>query len=123
MTKTKEPQSFNSITANPLFPKVQDISPKEVNEKKNLIHIIDVRRPDEFCGELEHIPGAKLITLDTLEENQSSLPKDGSIVFICRSGGRSAHASVWAQDNGWQNVYNMLGGMIAWNKQKFETEV
>ena len=118
----KEVQTFDSATTNPDLSQVQDISPEELEGKKETVHLIDVRRPDEYNGELEHIPGATLITLDTLDQNKDSIPKEGTLVFICRSGKRSAHASAWALENGWSHVYNMQGGMIAWNKLGFETE-
>lgn len=118
-------QSFKSVTVNPQFSEVKDISVEEVYEKKKSLCLIDVRRQDEFHGELEHIHGATLMTLDTLtsdDDNISSLPKEGPIVFICRSGNRSAHACAWAQKNGRGSVYNMKGGMIEWNEKNFETE-
>lgn len=111
---------FTSKTANPNFPDVFDISPAELREKKSQVRIIDVRRPDEWVGEFGHIAEAELITLDTLPDHIDDLPKDKTIVFVCRSGNRSAQATAFARHNGFDSVYNMQGGMIAWTQNNFE---
>ena len=78
---------------------------------------IDVRRPDEFVGPLGHIEGARLVTLETdLEAALPHLPKDQTYIFVCRSGGRSGRATELALQSGFQSVFNMAGGMIAWNE-------
>lgn len=101
---------------------VVDIDPRELNDVRDNVVLIDVRQPDEYHGDLGHIPGARLIVLDTLPEHISSLPKNETIVFVCRSGGRSARATAIALEHGLKNVYNLKGGMILWNELHFETE-
>lgn len=104
------------------FPNVMDVSPEEVWEKKNELHLIDVRGKDEYTGELGHVPGSKLIVLDTLINEINDLPKDKPIVFICRSGARSARATQLAKEAGFHETYNMAGGMLAWNARNMITE-
>ena len=111
----KKPVSFESAVANPGAPNIEDVSPQELAEKADLVHVVDVRGPDEFTGELGHIAGAKLIVLDTLPEHIDDLPRDEPIVFVCKSGGRSARAAAFAKDAGFEHVFNMAGGMLAWN--------
>ncbi len=118
----KEPVSFTSATSNPDYSDVKDIAPDELARKKNSVHVVDVRRPDEYTGELGHIGGAKLMTLDTVPDRLHELPKDETIVFVCRSGGRSGRASAFALENGFKDVYNLGGGMILWNELGLETE-
>jgi rhodanese-related sulfurtransferase len=118
----KTPISFDTATANPNAPQVEDVDPSELAKKTALVHIVDVRGPDEFTGELGHIAGAKLIVLDTLPEHIDDLPKDEPIVFICKSGGRSARATAFAKDAGFEHVFNMKGGMLAWNSLGLPTE-
>lgn len=110
-----KPISFETATANPNAPQVEDVDAAELAKKTGLVHIVDVRGQDEFTGELGHIAGAQLIVLDTLPEHVDELPKDGTIVFVCKSGGRSARATAFAKDAGYEHVYNMKGGMLAWN--------
>ena len=114
--------NFASERTNPEIPNVKDIDPKELWDKRTQVVIIDVRRPDEFTGELGHIPGAKLMVLDTLPERVSELPSDKTIVFVCRSGGRSARATAFAHESGLANTFNMMGGMILWNQMSLEVE-
>lgn len=113
---------FTSKTKNPNFPEVLDIDPQEVFAKKNQVVLVDVRRSDEFTGELGHIPGAQLLTLDQLPVKINSLPQDKTIVFVCRSGGRSAQATSFALESGFDSVYNMKGGMLLWNEQGLQVE-
>lgn len=111
---------FKNPIKNPLYKGVLDITPAELLAHKSDVRIIDVRRPDEYIGELGHIQGAELIVLDTLPQQIEELPKDETIVFICRSGNRSGQAAAYAMENGIKSVFNMKGGMIAWNEQGFE---
>jgi len=113
---------FNTKTANPNIPGVSDIDPQELWAQKDNVVLVDVRRPDEFTGELGHVPGARLIVLDTLPQMIGDLPKDKTVVFICRSGGRSGNATAFAQDNGFTDVYNMKGGMLLWNQLGLQVE-
>ncbi|HVK61489.1 MAG TPA: rhodanese-like domain-containing protein [Bdellovibrionales bacterium] len=112
----KTPVSFSSQTENPNMPGVLDISPEELAQKLDSVHIIDVRRPEEYTGELGHIKGSTLIVLDTIPMNIDSIPKDEPVVFICKGGGRSAQATAFAKQSGCQHVFNMTGGMLLWNK-------
>ncbi|OQW50651.1 MAG: sulfurtransferase [Proteobacteria bacterium SG_bin7] len=111
---------FATAMENPSVPGVLDISPEEFKQKKDKVIAIDVRRHDEWIGELGHIAGCRLITLDVLNEGMDEFPKDATIVFICRSGGRSARASAIAQARGFKSVYNLKGGMMLWNELKYE---
>ena len=107
---------------NPNHSGVKDVSPEEVRKHKESLTLVDVRRQDEWKGEFGHIPGATLVTLNTLPEHIEDLPTDKPIVFICRSGGRSGQAAAFALQTGIENVYNMQGGMIAWTQKSFEVE-
>ena len=111
---------LDSKRANSDLPGVQDVDPQEVHAKRSSLVVIDVRRPNEFSGELGHIPGAKLIVLDTLEQNLETIPKDQLVVFVCLSGGRSARACAFAQEHGFAQVFNLKGGMKAWNQLGYE---
>ncbi|MBK9040533.1 MAG: rhodanese-like domain-containing protein [Bdellovibrionales bacterium] len=120
MTKTRV--DFSSKMSNPHFPGVVDISPEELFEKRSHVKLIDVRESREFTDELGHIHGAELITLNLIPEKIGEVPRDTTVVFICRSGGRSAQATAFALENGFSSVYNMKGGMLLWNQLGFETE-
>ena len=107
---------FTKSQPNPEHSGLLDINPTEVWEKRNELVLIDVRRSDEYTGELGHAPGAQLLTLDQLPAKIADVPKDKDVVFLCRSGGRSGRAANFARENGYTRVYNMLGGMLLWNE-------
>jgi rhodanese-related sulfurtransferase len=85
------------------------------------LRLIDVRRADEFDGELGHLNGATLKTLGADLENflkSDNLEKDVPTLFICRSGVRSVTATKLAMELGFKQVFNMEGGMLFWNSLK-----
>lgn len=99
---------------------VYDIDVAEVRAQLGHCRLLDVRRPDEFCGELGHIEGATLMTLEShFAEGIRAEDKEQTIVIICRSGARSSRAAAYAQALGFKSVYNMAGGMIEWNERSF----
>ena len=113
---------FKNKSTNPHFMEVEDVTPQEVSESSQQLKLVDVREVSEFTGELGHAPNSELIVLSTLPEKLKTLPKDKTIVFICRSGGRSAQAAAYAKQQGYSQVHNMLGGMLLWNQLQLPTE-
>lgn len=102
---------------------IATISPEALYNKSGPFKIIDVRGADEFNNELGHIPGAELATLGhPLEETLKRQDLEKDIVFVCRSGKRSAEATRIAMENGFKNVYNLEGGMLKWNELRFPFE-
>jgi len=75
--------------------------------------LLDVRQPREY--EAGHIPGAKLIPLGELEYRYGELDKDRGIILYCRTGHRSMAASVLLCGLGFENVYNLNGGICTWD--------
>jgi adenylyltransferase/sulfurtransferase len=86
---------------------------KHKMDQGEALTLIDVREPDEF--EIARIPGSRLIPLGEFERRLTELPRSGALVFHCHSGGRSAHAAQLAKDAGFENVYNLEGGIDAWS--------
>ena len=76
--------------------------------------LIDVREIDEW--EMDHIPQAKLIPLQTIPAHADALPKDTEIIIHCKAGMRSARACEYLISLGFENVTNVTGGMDAFRK-------
>jgi rhodanese-related sulfurtransferase len=74
--------------------------------------LIDVRETNEFV-ELR-VDGAALVQLGTLEARFTELPQDSPLLMMCRSGGRSGRATAFLMQQGFADVRNVDGGMIAW---------
>ncbi|MFN8438038.1 MAG: rhodanese-like domain-containing protein [Cytophagales bacterium] len=92
-----------------------DITAKELKERiaagENL-YILDVREPAEY--EEANING-KLIPLGTLPLKLSEIEdwKNKEVIVHCRSGKRSANAQAYMEMNGFENVRNLEGGILA----------
>jgi glyoxylase-like metal-dependent hydrolase (beta-lactamase superfamily II)/rhodanese-related sulfurtransferase len=99
------------------FAGVPEIMPLWVEEHVRQVQIVDVREPSEFNDELGHIPGARLIPLGALKARLEELDKTAPTVVYCRSGARSARATLLMQQNGFQRVANLSGGMLRWRAQ------
>ncbi|MGE0344403.1 MAG: rhodanese-like domain-containing protein, partial [Porticoccaceae bacterium] len=96
------------------FAGLWEIDPRWLEEHLDAVRVLDVREPDEFEGPLGHIPGAQLIPLGTLSARIAEIATDKPVVTVCRSGGRSAQATVLLQRAGIERVANLAGGMLRW---------
>ncbi|MCB0155126.1 MAG: STAS domain-containing protein [Anaerolineae bacterium] len=76
------------------------------------IMVIDVREPLEY--QRGHIPHAQLLPLRTVSSRGQSLSSDKPIVLVCRIGRRSRMAAVILKNMGYEQVYNLQGGVLAW---------
>jgi len=95
---------------------VPAISVRELKAKmdnKEALTLIDVREPYEY--EIARIEGSRLVPLGELETHVNELPRTGALVLQCHSGGRSEHATRLLQEAGFENVYNLEGGIDAWS--------
>lgn len=95
---------------------VKKISPKDAKAMmaEGNVVLLDVRRKEEYVE--GHIPGAVLLTLDTISEETAEAVaphKDAAIIVYCLSGGRSRSAAAKLSKLGYKQVYD-LGGIHAW---------
>lgn len=74
--------------------------------------LVDVREMPELAGGM--IAGAQAIPLATLPLRLAELDRAETVVLVCRSGARSAQACLYLQQQGYDSVYNLRGGMLAW---------
>ena len=84
-------------------------------ERGDELLLIDVREPDEY--EQSRIEGSTLIPLQTLPERCDSIDPNQEVVVHCKSGGRSAHAVGFLRDKGFAKVFNLRGGIKAWQER------
>ncbi|BBP00106.1 rhodanese-like domain-containing protein [Sulfuriferula nivalis] len=85
--------------------------------------VLDVREFNEFSA--GHIANAKHIPVGQLADSIKTLEKhkELTIVVNCRSGGRSAMACSVLRKNGFTKVYNLRGGITAWQQANLPTTV
>ena len=86
--------------------------------------LLDVREPEEYTGELGHIPGSQLIPLKELSQRVSELNayRDTPIIVVCRAGVRSTTAAAMLTGMGFSQVLNLKGGMLDWNDEGLAVE-
>jgi rhodanese-related sulfurtransferase len=104
------------------FAGIWELQPDWLVENAARVQIVDVREREEFDGALGHIQGAKLFPLGSLMERKEELAKDHPIVVVCRSGARSAQATVLLRNAGYAKVANLAGGMLRWRGQRLPVE-
>jgi glyoxylase-like metal-dependent hydrolase (beta-lactamase superfamily II)/rhodanese-related sulfurtransferase len=104
------------------FAGIWELQPNWLEENLERVQIVDVREPAEFDGALGHVPGARLMPLGLLLGRAAELAKHAPIVTVCRSGARSAQATVLLRKAGFEKVANLAGGMLRWRAQRFPVE-
>jgi len=75
--------------------------------------ILDVRQPREY--EDAHIPGSTLIPIPELMDRLGELDKSKTTLVYCAIGGRSRIAAQMLSGEGFNEVYNLSGGIKAWD--------
>jgi molybdopterin/thiamine biosynthesis adenylyltransferase/rhodanese-related sulfurtransferase len=96
---------------------VPEITVRELKEKLDNgqnVSVLDVREPHEY--EVANIE-ARLIPLGELPERLIELDRDETLAVHCKTGARSARAVQLLKEAGFQNVYNVRGGITAWSEE------
>ena len=110
---------------------MQNISPQEAFDK--LSHdskaaLVDVRTKEEWMDGIADMQSLRLVTiLPDSEEFIRNLEdkvfdKDSEILFICKSGARSAAAAAMAEKFGYKNCYNVSGGFMEWQNSNLPSK-
>ncbi len=93
---------------------MKEISVQELKEKMDKgedFQLIDVR--EDFEYETSNLGGV-LIPLGGILIESDKIAKDKDVVVMCRSGKRSAAAIMQLEQQGFTNLYNLYGGILAW---------
>jgi glyoxylase-like metal-dependent hydrolase (beta-lactamase superfamily II)/rhodanese-related sulfurtransferase len=104
------------------FAGIWELQPDWLVENAGRVQLIDVREPEEFDGALGHIRGARLVPLGSLSKSFSTIDKANPVVVVCRSGARSAQATVMLRGAGFAKVANLAGGMLRWRGQRLPVD-
>lgn len=100
----------------PLF---KTLTPQEaqklIDSRKDLM-LIDVRGQDELSE--GYIAGSVLMPLWDIIKGTQRPPQNKPILLICAVGGRSLALGQLMSRNGWNEVYNLKGGISAWKEAK-----
>lgn len=88
-------------------------------QREDAPFVLDVRTDKEV--QAAKIEGSVSIPLNHLVERQDELPKDRTIVVHCRSGYRSSVAASLLEREGFSDVFDLVGGIAAWEASKLPT--
>lgn len=95
------------------------ITPREakalIETRRNLV-VIDVRSPKEYAQGA--LPGSVLIPFREAMAGYVAVPKDTPLLIVCAVGGRSLAVGRYLALKGYQEVYNLKGGLEAWIEQR-----
>lgn len=106
----------------PSEPEFLSLLPDEAHklvQERNVV-IVDVRSEAER-GETV-IPGSISVPLSKLAAGEFDLPKEQAILLVCAVGGRSYGAGLYLMQQGYLQVYNLRGGIVAWAKNGLPLE-
>jgi rhodanese-related sulfurtransferase len=92
------------------------LTPQELSAKKSEVILIDVRTPEEFAS--GHIEDAVNINIfdQNFKTNLESIDKKKPVSVYCKVGGRSAKAADIMREMGFEEVYDLKGGIRNWEK-------
>jgi rhodanese-related sulfurtransferase len=96
---------------------MKEISVQELKEKLDKgedFQLIDVR--EDFEYQTSNL-GGELIPLGGILIEQDKIAHDKPVVIMCRSGRRSAAAIMQLEQQGFTNLYNLQGGILAWSQE------
>ncbi len=99
----------------PTVPEITCLELKKKIDSKKPFFLLDVREPHEF--QISKITGSTLLPLGELPKRWSEIPQDKEIVIHCKAGIRSAKALLFLQQQGYQKMLNLKGGIDAWSEE------
>ncbi|HEX9092855.1 MAG TPA: rhodanese-like domain-containing protein [Coriobacteriia bacterium] len=77
------------------------------------VRLVDVRTAAEYSG--GHIQGAENVPMDALPTSAKSWSKTAPVALYCQTGARSRIAYDYLVAQGFTNVYDLTGGVTAWD--------
>jgi len=98
----------------------RDLSAAEAMEllrQNPRVYLLDVRTPGEYLQ--VRLEGAHLIPIDQLLRRLAELPRDRPILVYCTVGARSSQVYRYLAEQGYPEVYNLFGGLSAWQLRGF----
>ncbi len=91
------------------------VADADARARDGSVTLVDVRPPDERAIAAVTAPFQGLE--DDGLERLLALPKDAPLAFLCHHGGRSAQAAMYFAQQGFSDLYNVVGGIDAWSLQ------
>lgn len=94
---------------------MRDIAPKELKARLDAgedIDIIDVR--EDWEVNIGTLPNAIHIPMNDIPDALDKVSNDKPVVIMCHTGRRSEQVTFFLEGEGYENVYNLVGGIAQW---------
>lgn len=102
------------------LPNTVDPATVKALQGRSDVVVFDVREPSEYAA--GHIPNVILIPMGQVPNRLNEIPKDKTVILTCRSGNRSGQVADFLRQQGWTNVHNMQGGILAWEQAGYPVQ-
>jgi len=89
-------------------------------QNRDDVFLLDVREQWEY--DEGHIPNITLIPMNDVPTRLSEIPTDKAVIVSCRSGNRSGQVVEYLRQQGYDNVHNLQGGILAWQQAGLPVE-
>jgi len=103
------------------MPAIPELSPTEFRERwpvprdRGEVTLLDVREPVEL--ELAAVEGALHIPMREIPSRLAELDRNKPLVAMCHGGTRSRRVAEFLVANGFDQVFNLKGGIDAWSQE------
>lgn len=97
-----------------------DVATVAAVKDRDDVVVLDVREQSEY--DEGHIPGVTLIPMGEVANRLAEIPTDKEVIVTCRSGNRSSQITDFLRQQGFDNVHNMDGGILAWEAAGYDVE-
>jgi len=114
---TKKPQQ----KIKPIFRTITSLEAQQMLMDRSDLVFIDVRTPQERAQ--TRIAGSQLVAVGDVMRGKLDVPKDKPVLLVCAVGGRSWVAGKALAAMGYDEVYNMEGGIEAWYRAGLPVEI
>lgn len=97
-----------------------DVDTVSTIRERDDVFLLDVREQWEY--DEGHIPGVTLIPTGQVPARLNEIPTDKTVIVTCRTGNRSGQVTDFLRQQGFTNVHNMDGGIVAWQQAGLPVE-
>ncbi len=88
---------------------------QRLKESPNNFVLVDVREPWEL--EVCSFPGALEIPMGQVPARVDEIDPDQDVIIVCHHGIRSQRVAYYLQNAGFENLFNVSGGIDAWARE------
>lgn len=85
-----------------------------VADHRDAVRIVDIREVNEWDGPDGRLEGSEHIPMGAFPNAADGWDRDGRVVLVCRSGGRSDRLATELEGLGFKAVASLTGGLLKW---------